>query len=122
MADSTEIARAAEARVDIATKLNLTAGLIERANGLLEELSPQLLAGLMREASTIISDGEKFRPPAEGNYMRAINQYREELEAALEIAHDPFKAPEQTVETFQRVNIAGWHMAVEFAALSRREK
>lgn len=56
---------------------------------------------------------------AESNYINAINNYRDALRAALEIADDPFKAPELTVYTGNDVTRAAWAMAVEYAAMMR---
>lgn len=51
------------------------------------------------------------------SYIESINRYREALRAALVIAEDVFKAPEQVVETAPAVVQAAWNMQVEYAAL-----
>ena len=56
---------------------------------------------------------------AESNYRKAISAYRDSLRFALEIADDPFKAPEQTVETTSDVIQSAWALQVEFSSMMR---
>jgi hypothetical protein len=56
---------------------------------------------------------------AESNYIKAIGDYRNSLVNALEIANDPFKAPEQVVMTSKDVMAAAWNMQTEYAAMKR---
>lgn len=55
----------------------------------------------------------------ESNYINAIAAYRDSLVAALEIADDPFKAPEIVVMTSKDVMAAAWNMQTEYAAMMR---
>lgn len=59
---------------------------------------------------------------AETKYIEAIKAYRKVLEDALEIASDPFKAPEEVVFTSKSVLVATWEMQVEYAAMERASK
>lgn len=52
-------------------------------------------------------------------YMKSIKNYGEALRAASWIADDPFKAPEQVVETARSVVQAAWNMQVEYAVMQR---
>lgn len=56
---------------------------------------------------------------AESKYIEAVRAYKESLEHALEIANDPFKAPELNIEFWPNVLNAAWNMQVEFAAMNR---
>lgn len=58
----------------------------------------------------------------ESNYIKAVNAYRDQLRRALEIADDPFKAPELNIENWPHVLNAAWNMQVEFAAMDRAAK
>jgi hypothetical protein len=53
-------------------------------------------------------------------YIASIRTYRRALESALAIASDPFKAPEEVVETSRPVVNAAWEMEVQFAALKNK--
>jgi hypothetical protein len=56
----------------------------------------------------------------ESAYTAALERYRAALVDALEIANDPFKAPELTVYTGRSVMNATWDMQVEYAAMMRK--
>lgn len=55
-------------------------------------------------------------------YIESIRKYREALILALDVANDPFKAPEQVVGTAARVVEASWNMQVEYYAMLRSSK
>lgn len=55
-------------------------------------------------------------------YINAIEQYRDALKHAFEIANDPFKAPELAVATAVDVQRTAWNMQVEYAAMLRYRK
>lgn len=59
---------------------------------------------------------------ADSNYIKAVQRYRDDLRAALVIADDPFKAPEQTVETSTRLLSSIWEMRVQYAALGLKDE
>lgn len=54
-------------------------------------------------------------------YDEAIKNYREAIRDALEVADDPFKPPELTVATGQRVLSAIWNMQMEYMILTRKD-
>lgn len=56
---------------------------------------------------------------AESNYQKALANYRSALQSALEVADDPYKAPELTVETTRAVREAIWELQVQFAIMTR---
>lgn len=55
----------------------------------------------------------------EMNYGKAIERYAEQLSIASEVASNPFKAPEQVVETTRPLLEAIWDVQVEYAAMIR---
>lgn len=62
---------------------------------------------------------------SESNYITALSNFRDGLRIALEIADDPFKAPEETVEQSQFLLPLIWRVQVEYSAmtlLARRKK
>ena len=54
-------------------------------------------------------------------YIASLREYADAMKAALEVADDPFKAPELTVATGQRVINAVWSMQMEYAILTRKD-
>lgn len=111
----TEVNR--ENRQKIVEQLKLTANRVVRGDHIGEEISEQLLSGLLREAAFHIEDGEKYRIEPTERYRKAIEQYRKLLQAALDVANDPYKAPELTVETTRTIMEAAWNLNVEYAAM-----
>jgi hypothetical protein len=55
-------------------------------------------------------------------YADSIVRYRDTLKQALEVADDPYKAPEQVVATGKAVVFATWDMQIEYAAMMRESK
>lgn len=49
--------------------------------------------------------------------QKALREYADTLETALELANDPYKAPEQIVATAGRVIEAAWNLQVAYAAM-----
>lgn len=115
-----DFTKAKEARAELAINLYMIANKIKMGRDV--DMPPHLLAALLNEGANEIQDAEKYRIPADGKYLLAINAYREQLMEALEIANDPFKASELVVHTSTSVMAAAWDMQVEYAAMVRLEE
>jgi hypothetical protein len=104
-----------EFRANLVANLNAISNRMSEGLGIGEELSPRSFAGILKSAADVIEEQDKIK--ATDAYLKSIDKYRLELENALEIAQDPFKAPELVVETDRAVMVAAWDMRVEYAAM-----
>lgn len=59
---------------------------------------------------------------SESNYIKALQEYKEALGFANEIANDPYKAPEVVVETTTPLLSAIWKVQVQAAAMLNADK
>lgn len=52
-------------------------------------------------------------------YMTALNELGKAVDDLHELMHDPFKAPELTIEALPHVQAKMWDAQVEYAAMRR---